>query len=46
MHGPGQRRDFQVDFRSHVFTTDWQDLTIDLDQEGIVWQDSLFYFEI
>ena len=46
MHGPGQRRDFQVDFRSHVFTTDWQDLTIDLDQAGIVWQDSLFYFEI
>ena len=46
MHGAGLRRDFQVDPSSYVFTTDWQDLTIDLDQAGLVWQDSLFYFEI
>ena len=29
-----------------VFTTDWQELTIALDREGLVWQDSLFYFEL
>ena len=29
-----------------VFTTDWQELSIALDQEGLVWQDSLFYFEL
>ena len=46
MHGAGLRRDFQVDPSSYVFTTDWQDLTIDLDQAGLVWQDSLFYFEL
>ena len=43
---PGLRRGFQVDPSSYVFTTDWQDLIIDLDQAGLVWQDSLFYFEI
>ena len=43
---PGPGRDFQVDLHSYVFTTDWQDLTIDLNQAGLVWQDSLFYFEI
>ena len=43
---PGPERDFRVDPSSYVFTTDWQDLTIDLDQAGLVWQDSLFYFEI
>ena len=43
---PGLRRGFQVDPSSYVFTTDWQDLTIDLDQAGLVWQDSLFYFEL
>ena len=42
--GPG--RDFLTDIRSHVFTTDWQELTIALDREGLVWQDSLFYFEL
>ena len=40
-------RGFYVDLRPRpVFTTDWQDLTVDLDQEGFVWQDSLFYLEI
>ena len=39
-------RVFHVDLSTYVFTTDWQDLTIDLDQEGLVWQDSLFYFSI
>ena len=29
-----------------VFTTDWQEITIALDREGLVWQDSLFYFEL
>ena len=29
-----------------VFTTDWQETTIALDQAGLVWQDSLFYFEL
>ena len=29
-----------------VFTTDWQELTIAFDREGLVWQDSLFYFEL
>ena len=29
-----------------VFTTDWQEITIELDQAGLVWQDSLFYFEL
>ena len=29
-----------------VFTTDWQEITIALDREGIVWQDSLFYFHL
>ena len=42
----GAGRDFYTDIRSHVFTTDWQEITIDLDQAGIVWQDSLFYFEL
>ena len=42
----GAGRDFLTDIRSHVFTTDWQEITIDLDQEGLVWQDSLFYFEL
>ena len=42
--GPG--RDFLTDIRSHVFTTDWQEITIALDREGLVWQDSLFYFEL
>ena len=43
----GWRRDFHVVFRPRpVFTTDWQDITIALDQEGLVWQDSLFYFEL
>ena len=42
---PLTRPEYRVDLRS-VFTTDWQDLTIDLDQEGLVWQDSLFYFEL
>ena len=41
-----RREGFYVDLSTHVFTTDWQDLTIDLDQAGLVWQDSLFYFEI
>ena len=40
------RRGFYVDLRSYVFTTDWQELTIALDREGMVWQDSLFYFEL
>ena len=42
----GVARDFLTDIRSHVFTTDWQEITIDPDQEGLVWQDSLFYFEL
>ena len=29
-----------------VFTTDWQEITIAFDREGLVWQDSLFYFEL
>ena len=29
-----------------VFTTDWQEITIALDREGHVWQDSLFYFHL
>ena len=29
-----------------VFTTDWQDITIALDQEGLAWQDTLFHFEL
>ena len=41
------RRGFYVDLRPRpVFTTEWQEITIALDQEGLVWQDSLFYFEI
>ena len=39
------RPEYRVYFRS-VFTTDWQEITIDLDQEGLVWQDSLFSFEL
>ena len=35
-----------VEYLLPVFTTDWQELTIALDREGIVWQDSLFYFEL
>ena len=31
---------------SPIFTTEWQDITIALDQEGLAWQDSLFYFEV
>ena len=42
LYEPGYR----VILRSYVFTTDWQEITIALDQEGLVWQDSLFYFEI
>ena len=42
----GVARDFLTDIHSHVFTTDWQESTIDPDQEGLVWQDSLFYFEL
>lgn len=41
-----RRRGFYVDLRSYVFTTEWQEITIALDQAGLVWQDSLFYFEI
>ena len=29
-----------------VFTTDWQEITIALDREDHVWQDSLFYFHL
>ena len=43
---PGAVKDFFTDIRSHVFTTDWQEITIDPDQAGLVWQDSLFYFEL
>ena len=43
---PGAVKDFFTDIHSHVFTTDWQEITIDPDQEGLVWQDSLFYFEL
>ena len=39
--GLGLLSSFFVSFRS-VFTTDWQEITVDLDQEGLVWQDSLF----
>ena len=43
----GWRRGFYVVFRPRpVFTTDWQDITIALDQEEVVWQDSLFYFQL
>ena len=35
-----------VEYLLPVFTTDWQELTIALDREGLVWQDSLFYFEL
>ena len=35
-----------VEYLLPVFTTDWQELTITLDREGLVWQDSLFYFEL
>ena len=37
---------FTEGFLSYVFTTDWQEITIALDREGLVWQDSLFYFEL
>ena len=39
------RPDYIVDSHA-VFTTDWQEITIALDQTGLVWQDSLFYFEL
>ena len=39
--GPG----FQV-ISLFVSTTDWQKITIALDQAGLVWQDSLFYFQL
>ena len=43
----GWRGGFYVLFSPRpVFTTDWQDITIDLDQEGVVWRDSLFYFQL
>ena len=44
-----QERVVGMSFVEHllpVFTTDWQELTIALDREGMVWQDSLFYFEL
>ena len=42
-----RRKGFYVDLRPRpVFTTEWQEITIALDQAGLVWQDSLFYFEI
>ena len=39
----------RLDYRAAsyvVFTTDWQEITIALDQAGLVWQDSLFYFQL
>ena len=48
LYGTRERREplSFVEYLLPVFTTDWQELTIALDREGMVWQDSLFYFEL